>query len=230
MFKIDILATGSKGNAYTITDGDRRILIDPGIRFKTLQRKTGFKLSSFDFALVSHEHKDHCQSVTGLFKMGITCAMSSGTASELTCQRSFVQILTDGVTWSSHGWRVLPFDTVHDAAEPLGYLIESPSGKKICYATDTCYIKYDFVGVTHWMIEANYDDDLLTGNDELNEYLKARIRTSHFEIENVKRFFSNQDLSKTKGIYLIHLSENNSDAKRFKSEIEALTGKPVFTK
>jgi phosphoribosyl 1,2-cyclic phosphodiesterase len=78
------------------------------------------------------------------------------------------------------------------------------------------------------MVECNYSEALLQKNEALPEELKRRIRTSHFELENVKEFFRCQDLSKTEKIYLIHLSNDNSDEKLFQSEIEKITGMPVY--
>ena len=227
MFEIKIHATGSKGNAYSIIDGDHKILIDPGIRFRDLQKATNFGLAKYDFVLVSHEHKDHCISVKNLTRLGIPCLMSSGTAKELWLENVATHIKSE-VQTERLSWRILPFAVQHDAAEPLGFLIQSPSGKKILYATDTYYIRYTFTGVTHWMIECNYSEDRLKTNEALPNDVKQRIRQSHFEFSRVKDFFRAMDLSKTEQIYLIHLSDDNSDAKRYVEEIEALTGKPVY--
>lgn len=227
MFKIKIHATGSSGNAYSIIDGDHKILIDPGIRFKDLQKKTDFTLSQYDFALISHEHKDHCHAVKDILKLGVDCYMSAGTRDALGFKDD--EVLTiDYRLMERFEWRFMPFEVQHDAAEPIGFLIQSPSGKKIVYATDTYYIKYIFSGVTHWMVEANYSEELLQKNNDLDAATKSRIRTSHFEIENVKKIFAEQDLSATEKIYLIHLSDQNSDERKFVKEIEALTAKPVY--
>lgn len=227
MFQIKIHATGSTGNAYSIIDGNHKILIDPGIRFKELQKSTGFSLSKYDFCLLSHEHKDHSKSIKEVHLLGLECLMSSGTVDALSLS-NIILCLKPESSIPRPPWRILPFKTQHDAAEPLGFLIESPSGKKICYATDTCYLEYNFSGVTHWMIEANYSEELLQKNNDLPEDTKSRIRSSHFEIENLKKFFEAQNLSATEKIYLIHLSDQNSDEKLFVKEIEAVTGKPVY--
>lgn len=223
MFEIRIHATGSKGNAYTIIDGNQRILIDPGISFKKLMQACKFKLAIYDFCLVSHEHKDHAKAVPDLMRIGFNIGMSLGTAQALKVCKAFIHILESGRTWHRSGWRVLPFATQHDAIEPLGFLIQSPSGKKIVFATDTYYIRYKFSGVTHWMIEANYSEAYLKENTALADSVKRRIRESHFEIENVKVFLAAQDLSATEEIYLIHLSEENSDRDQFVKEIEETT-------
>lgn len=225
-FEIKILASGSKGNAYIIRDGDHQILIDPGIRFQEMLEKSGFDLDS-EFCLISHEHKDHCKAAKHIALMGIPLVMSQGTAENIGLWASTVAVSEVPIT-SFDGWTILPFSTQHDAIEPLGFLIQTPSEKKILYATDTYYIKYCFQGVSHFLIECNYMKEILDTNDDLHPAHKDRVRRSHFEIENVKEFFRNQNLSKTEAIYLIHLSEDNSDADYFKREIQALTGLPVY--
>lgn len=227
MIEIIIHATGSKGNAYSIIDGDKKIMIDPGINFKALQKATDFKLCDYDFVLVSHEHKDHCQAIKQLSKLGLNCLMSDGTANAIEMQDVYTNIKAE-VQIKRKSWNILPFETQHDAKEPLGFLILSPSGKKILYATDTYYIKYRFTGVNYWMIEANYSEKLLSQNSELPSDTKSRIRTSHFEIENLKDFFEKQDVSKTEKIFLIHLSDDNSDQEYFLNSILEATGKTVI--
>lgn len=227
MFEIKIHATGSSGNAYSIIDGDHKILIDPGIRFKELQKATGFSLAAYDFVLLSHEHKDHSKAIPELLRIGLDCYMSAGTRDALSLTHTSISPIRALSDFERDEWRILPFDVEHDAAEPLGFLILSPSGKKICYATDTYYVRYNFNAVTHWLIEANYSEELLQQNNSLPEDTKLRIRTSHFEIKNVGKFFAAQDLEKTEMIYLIHLSDDNSDAKIFVKTIKNLTNKDI---
>ena len=56
----------------------------------------------------------------------------------------------------------------------------------------------------------------------------AGVLRSHFSLENVKEFLQANDLSKVQEIWLLHLSDGNSDAERFKREIQELTGKVVY--
>jgi len=231
MFKIKIHATGSTGNAYTIEDSDQMILIDPGIRFKDLQRKTNFTLSKYDFCLVSHEHQDHCKAVADVARLGIPIVLSAGTMEALIKKApkgSFILKFPDE-EFSLKKWKVLPFDLDHDAKEPFGFLIQSPSGKKILYATDTNKISYNFTGVTHYIVECNYSEKLLEKNSKLHESTKIRIRQTHFALEDVKAFFLAQDLTKTEAIYLVHLSDQNSNEKRFIRDIKKATGVPVYS-
>lgn len=228
MIDIKIIASGSKGNAYIIADGEKKIIIDPGIRFKDLIRKVDFSITDIDFCLISHEHKDHCIAAKKLSKLGVQLVMSRGTMDRLKLP-GLIAISERPIT-DVHGWDILPFQTQHDAQEPLGFLICTPSRKKILYATDTYYIRYNFRDVNYYMVEANYREEILLANEDLHPIHKDRVRQSHFEIENLKRFFSAQDLSKCEKILLIHLSDDNSDENYFKTSIEAVTGKPVYLK
>lgn len=223
-----IIATGSKGNAYLISEDGIKFLIDPGIAYKDLLRATGFKLSEVAHTLVSHEHKDHCRALPDLRKIGAALSMSRGTADALKIKPGLYHVLTSGRVYDLLGWQIMPFDCVHDAAEPLGFLIKTPGGGKICYATDTGYLPCQFVGVTHWLIECNYSEELLEKNESLHPAVKRRISDTHFSLEGLIEFFKLQDLSKTIQINLIHLSDDNSDPPLFVKKIEALTGKPVY--
>lgn len=225
---IKVLASSSKANAYLIEDNGKSILIDCGLSFKELQIKSCFTLSKLDMCLVSHGHKDHCKAIPGLVKIGVHCAMSAGTATEIGLKHTDIFKLKSESKIEFKSWKVMPFSIMHDAIEPLGFLILSPSGSKLCYATDTYYLKYNFKDVNVFLIECNYQKKLLLKNSALPEIIKERIITSHFEFENVKEFFRAQDLKKTNRIFLIHLSDDHSDPALFTKEIEEITGVPVY--
>lgn len=228
MIEVNIIATGSSGNCYVIKDGNKRIMIECGISIKEIRKRCDFNLSTLDMCLVSHEHKDHAKAIKDIMRIGVPVALSAGTLKHFDPNGSLYALLVEGLIWERSGWKILPFSTEHDAEEPLGFLIQSPSGAKILYATDTYFIKYRFVGVTHFLVECNYQERLLVENEELTNPIKNRIRTSHFELENVKAFFKAQDLSSAEKIYLIHLSNDNSDGDLFVEEIQKVTGKPVY--
>ena len=157
--------------------------------------------------------------------------MSQGTAEALGLSGHRLHIIKAKQQFRIGTWTILPFETQHDAAEPLGFLLANQYGEKLLYATDTYYIRYRFRGLTHIMIETNYSMDILKRNVEaglVEPALKTRILKSHFSLENVKKFLQANDLSKVQEIWLLHLSDNNSDAESFKREIQELAGKPTY--
>lgn len=112
-----------------------------------------------------------------------------------------------------------------------GFLLANQYGEKLLYATDTFYIRYRFKALTHLMLECNYSFDILKANVEagtVDVSLKNRILKSHMSLETLKGFLKANDLSRVEQIWLLHVSDGNSDADRFKREVMELTGKPVF--
>lgn len=231
MIQITTLATGSKGNCYHITDGVTPILIECGIRFRDIQKSLNFKTSGLAGCLVTHEHKDHCAGIKDVLKAGIDCYMSPGTAEAIDIKHHRLKKVAAKKQFRLGTWTVLPFDVQHDVSEPFGFLLMNQEGEKLLFATDTYYIKYKFPGLTHIMVECNYSMDILIQNivDGLvPKVMKKRLERSHFSLENVKEFLKANDLSKVQEIWLLHLSDNNSDEERFKREIQELTGKLVY--
>lgn len=231
MIEIVPLSSGSGGNCYRVTDGSTPILLECGIPFKEIQRGLKFRLSELAGCLVSHEHKDHCKAVEDIMRAGIDVYMSQGTADALRVSGHRLHTIQAKQQFQLGTWTILPFDTQHDAAEPLGYLMANRDEDKLLYLTDSFYCRYRFQGLTHLMLECNYSLDILRANVEaghIDPALKNRIIKSHFSFEHVKELLKANDLSKVQEIWLIHLSDGNSNAERFKREIQELTGRMVF--
>ncbi len=231
MIEFTPYASGSTGNCYKISDGRTPLLLECGIPYKEIQKNLKFRVSEIAGCLVSHEHQDHCKAVRDLMKAGIDCYMSKETADALGISGHRLSIIKAKQQFKIGTWTMLPFETQHDAQEPLGFLLANQAGDKLLYATDTYYIRYKFHGLTHITVECNYAADILKRNMEAGSVpkeMKNRLLKSHFGLENVKRFLQANDLSKVQEIWLLHLSNVNSDAERFKREIQELTGKMVF--
>jgi len=174
---------------------------------------------------------DHSKAVKDIMRAGIDCYMGRGTAEALGLSGHRLHIIKARQQFRIGTWKILPFETQHDAQEPLGFLLANRDGDKLLYATDTFYIRYRFQGLTHIAVECNYSLDILRANVEagmVEPALKSRILKSHFSLENVKKFLLANDLGKVQEIWLLHLSDGNSDEARFKREIQELTGKMVF--
>lgn len=226
---ITALASGSSGNAYLVTDGDSSILIECGLPFKKLQRALDFKLSELDAVLCSHEHMDHARAVAEVARAGVDVYVSQGTLDALGLSGHRLHAVASTGQYRVGDWTILPFDARHDANQPLGFLIAN-GPHKLMYLTDSAYCPYRFEGITHWLIEVNYDETTMrenVKNGTLDINLKNRIIRNHFSLENAVELFKANDLSKVSEIVLIHLSDANSDEARFKREIQEATAKIV---
>jgi len=229
---IKSLASSSLGNCYLINDGNSSLLIECGILLKEIRQK-GVDLTALAGCLISHEHKDHSKAAKSIIKY-TNIYTSAGTLKhlELGVYSYRASAVTAGKKFKVGSFDVIPFATQHDADEPLGFLIYSRFSKEqLLFATDTYYIHNQFKKLDYIMIECNFDEDLLKANienDLVSPVVAKRLFSSHFELKNVKQFLKATDLSRTKAIYLMHLSDGSSNAESFKREIMELTGVPVY--
>ena len=229
---ITVIASGSSGNAYRVSDGKTALLLDAGIPLKAIQKALNFRVRDLTGCLITHEHGDHVKAAGDLARASVNIYASRGTleASKLTGHRAKpVEALKEIQIGT---FAVLPFDVQHDAKEPLGYLLTSrATGEKLLYFTDTYYIKYRFEGLTHIMGECNYSMDIIEESVRkgyVPPELVPRLVKSHMSLEHFLDLLRANDLRSVKQIYLLHLSNNNSDADRFKTAVQKLTGTEVY--
>lgn len=124
----------------------------------------------------------------------------------------------------------MPFATVHDSPGSLGFLIAGPTGRCV-YLTDSAYSPVRFEGVTHFCIECNFSREIIRSNVETNAIGRERFRrtySNHLSLDRVIDMLMANDLSKVEEIWLLHLSDVNSDEAEFKDAVRRATGKPVY--
>lgn len=225
---IEVLASGSSGNAYRISDGASSLLIDCGIPYQHLQRACKFTLHALSGCLVTHSHLDHVKAAQKLLESGTEVYTSNGTAEAARLSGHRLHIVKPLERFQVGTFEVLPFDVEHDAPEPLGFLIRSmETGEKLLYFTDTAYVKYKFKGVHYFMCECNFDSDI--AREQIRRgVIRAeqlpRLHQTHMSLEHLIEFFRANDLTAVKAIYLLHLSSNNSNEARFIEKIQEVTG------
>lgn len=231
MITFNAYASGSKANLYTVDDGQTKILIEMGLPIKEIKKALSFGLSDISFALLSHCHADHSRAVNDVLKAGIDVYTSQGTIDTLGLSGHRVHAIQAKKQVAIGSWTVLPLGANHDAPDPLFFLVANQKGECLLFATDTFYIKYRFKRLDVIAVECNYSRNILQENVAAGLVpvdLKNRLMKSHFSLANVKEFLKANDLSRVQEIWLIHLSDGNSDAARFKREIQELTGKMVY--
>lgn len=223
---IKVIASGSTGNCYRISDGSTTLLLECGIRFESIQADCGYKTSNISGCLVTHRHGDHAKSVKKLIQRGIP----------VYGPKDLEEAYAGVTVWEPLQYHrigsmtVLPFAVKHDV-ECHSYQIETDDGEKLLYVTDTAYVHYTFAGLTHIMIEANYSKTQMIdnmGKGRLPEYLVKRIMKSHMSIETLLEMLRVNDMKSVKQIYLLHLSNMNSNAAQFKELVQRHTGAEVY--
>lgn len=228
--QITTLASSSRGNCYLLTDGGSSLLVEAGLRIQEIRRGIGVSLTDLAGCLISHEHQDHARAVADVMKVGVDVYASAGTWQALGVSGHRARTVKALEKVVIGPWTVLPFDTRHDAAEPLGFLIAGGASKCL-YLTDSGYCKYRFTGLTHLMIEVNHSVELLrqgVSSGAIPLAHKNRVMRNHMSLERALEFLKANDLSQVREIHLLHLSDSNSDADGFKRAVARATGKPVY--
>lgn len=230
MLTITTIASSSLGNCYLVSDGVSNLLLECGVSIKRIREATGYQLNTISGCLVSHEHGDHAKAVKDLLKAGVDCYTSAGTFQALGIDHHRANIIKAGVQVKIGSFTVMPFVTIHDCAEPLGFLIASGSDK-LAFITDSAYVPVRFKGLTHIMVECNYQLDILDTNvtsGKVNKGQRKRVIDTHFGLDTVLEFLSVNNLSCVSSIYLMHLSNGNSNAKQMKEAVQRATGIPTY--
>jgi phosphoribosyl 1,2-cyclic phosphodiesterase len=233
--RLKVLGSGSSGNCYLLENEKECLIIEAGVHLQQLKIALDFDTSKIVGCIISHEHNDHAKQVPNLQALGINCFMSAGTATKAdkaTIHNSRTHIIENEKTFRLGGFVIKPFDILHDAVEPLGFLIYHKDCGKVLFITDSKYSKNTFTGLNNIIIEANYSSEIINRkltaeNNKL--FLRNRILDSHLSIENCIELLKSNDLSQINNIILIHLSDSNSNEADFVKQIEDLTAKTVLS-
>lgn len=229
--KIEPIHSGSDGNAYWVSSWKTNILLDCGLNIHSLQEWAwthGKQVTDLDACFITHEHGDHVKCAQHLIDIGVDVYASKGTiqgaglflAHEIAhkCQVMVGEFV------------VMALNVEHDAKEPLAFLLVN-SDEKLLYITDTPRFKYSIPGITHMMIECNHSYEIMAqavreGN--LPTQHMKRVVKNHMSIETAKLTLERLDRSKLKEVWLLHLSDGNSNAEDFKKKIQEVVGVPVY--
>ena len=154
--ELQVICTGSSGNAYILSAGEHALLLDAGLPIRAILREADWK--TLQGCLITHEHQDHAKAARELAGMGLQIYMTEGTLEAINGNGSLtalnaVQTLSP---FDVGKFTVMAFETQHDASQPCGWLIRyKPTGETALYATDTYYLRYTFPGVDYWTVECH---------------------------------------------------------------------------
>ena len=220
--------SSSTGNLYeVIAANNKRLLIDPGVTWKKLQKALSYDLSNIVGCLVTHEHKDHSKAVEDVLTAQIDVYSSFGTFVELFVEHRNAHVIRGKQPFTiADTFDVFPFDVFHDAVEPLGFVIKDRvSNEYMLFVTDTSVIKQRF-GIAFSIIAicCSYDGAVLREREasgDCNRDLAKRLLTSHMERRVTEAYIKECCcLDKCTEIHLLHMSGNNIDKEKTRAEFE----------
>jgi phosphoribosyl 1,2-cyclic phosphodiesterase len=125
---------------------------------------------------------------------------------------------------------VVGFHAVHDAPGTMGFLVGSPDGGRLLYLTDSAYTPYTFDGLTHVAVEVNHDLDLMRGktvDGQIDPVRYRRTVSNHMSLNRALDLLRAIDKRRLQEVWLLHLSDANSDEAAFKAAVQEVVGVPV---
>lgn len=203
MMKVQVIASGSSGNCYLLTDTQNNTLIieaGKGTFDDALRQIPDVKKISG--GIVSHYHRDHCEHMDDWAKYGIRFLGPDNF--------THAQQINIG---KSYEWSVIPLAVEHDPdIECFAFFVRSNvEGKTIFFATD-CYNYSRIIGalpepLSLCAIETNHDSHMLDCGKYPKE-LKERVSRTHCSIQRASLAIQQ---AKCTRFLLVHPSENNLD-------------------
>lgn len=229
--EIKVIGSGSSGNAYRVSDGSTSLLLDAGLPIARLRAGCDFQLSGISGALISHSHGDHIRGASGLVRMGVDLYASPETLAEGHLVGHRCHAIDPLISVPIGTFYVKPFELHHDVRN-YGYWLKSQTtGETLVYITDSYFTDYTFPGTNYWMVECNYSNEGMEQSIEkgyIPSELRNRLIQSHMSLEHLLELLRANDLTAAKAIYLLHLSDNNSNADLFKQEVQKVAACPVY--
>lgn len=226
---LKVLGSSSQGNCYILENDTEILLIELGVSFNKVKQALGYDLSNVKGVLVSHEHGDHAKYTNDALFYGLDVFMSKGTRSKLSLKKE-PSIVKSGEQFTTGGFTIIPFDVIHDCAEPFGYYINHEETGNILFITDSMYSKYKFADINNMIIEANYCEHIIEErikSGKLSARVGSRSMGSHMSFQQTLKLIGENDITGVNNIVLCHLSDGNSNEKEFKEATENATLKNV---
>jgi len=230
---IKVIASGSDGNCYRVSDGSSTVLLDAGVPIKAIRAGCDFHLAEVAGCLVTHSHSDHSKAVKDIIRAGVPAYMTAGEAELVPGAVRIIERAGEAyIPFRVGTFTVVPFHVEHDTPEPVGFFLGSTTtNEKLLYFTDTYYIRQRFAPFEYLIGEVNYDEETVKKNVEeqrLDTSRMKRLFTTHMGLNTFLEFLRANDISRLRKIWVCHMSNDNGNAERIEKAIERETGIEVY--
>ncbi len=231
--RLRVLGSGSKGNCLAVrSSGGTLVLVDCGFSCREIEKRAracGIELCDAAAVLFTHDHSDHVDALATFHKHHPSIALlANGETADAISARTGVGdgwvVFDNFAPFDLLDLRVTPFATSHDAANPVGFLIEDTAPRETTlFAQDAgpsaLFIAIDTGIATPAMrraieradcavLESNYDPVLLETSDRAWS-LKRRIsgESGHLANEAAADFIRLVNPMRLKTLLLAHISQ-----------------------
>ena len=192
--RLTILGSGSGGNCAYLETPQTRLLIDAGFSSRQIRQRLAMLARSPETVqgiLITHEHSDHIAGLTGLaarLHLPVYCNRQTKEGIEAQLEiRIDARIFETGASFEIGDITVDTFSIPHDASDPVGFLLHTPSGN-IGILTDLGHASKLVVerirASNVLLLEANHDVQMLRDDPRRPWSLKQRILGRHGHLSN----------------------------------------------
>lgn len=231
--KVCVLASGSKGNAIYISDGETGLLLDAGLSAREIEARLairGLYPQDLTAILISHHHSDHVRGIGPMSRrFGLPVYTLPATLDNCRVGNlKKICYFEKGRAFAINSLKVHAFDTPHDAVDSVGFVFEA-HGLKIGFATDlgivTNVVREHLRGCNLLIMEANHDVDMLM-HGPYPWYLKQRVksRSGHLSNEDCSAFLQDIMHDTLDHVVFAHLSETNNTPEKVREVMQPLFG------
>ncbi len=218
--QVTILGSGSSGNCAYLETDQVRLLVDAGLSGRQIRQRMltiGRTPENLTGILITHEHSDHIQGLTGLaakLNIPIYCNRLTREAIEAQLQIKLdFRIFDTGASFDVGDVLVDTFTVPHDAYDPVGFLLHTPEGN-IGFLTDlghaTKLILQRVRSANVLVLETNYDRQMLQDDTRRPWSIKQRIVSRHGHLSNDAAAQVVEEImtDELRHLYLGHLSSD----------------------
>jgi len=215
------LSSGSAGNAYWFESDGTAILVDAGIGPRETKKRLealGCGIERLSAIVLTHEHSDHihgAEKIARRYQVPIYLTRGTLNASRIDPAETKTVIFENDTAFTIGELQVHACKTIHDAADPSCFVIESRDGTRVGLASDLGHVNREVVrhlsGCDGLFFEANHDLDMLRSGT-YPWSLKRRIMSRYGHLSNDDSLDAVQRLlgAELKTLCMIHLSQKNN--------------------
>jgi len=219
--RLQVLGSGSQGNATLVEFGGTRILVDAGLSARQLALRLeaiNVPPQSIDCILLTHEHQDHARGAerfSNKYRVPVACSRETLEAMDLSPVHlaQWLDFPTSG-SLDLGQVKAESFPVPHDAAQPVGFVLGG-EGLRVGVATDlghaTTVVRQHLKGCHVMMIESNHDEAMLR-DGPYPWHLKQRVRGRRGHLSNDESAGLLRDTLDgcCRAVVLAHLSAKNN--------------------
>lgn len=240
--RLQILGSGSAGNAALLQTEGARVLIDAGFslrRLNELLRAAGTSPEELDAVFLTHEHGDHAAGIEGFKKhphVQIYANAATARAVQAKAGREATwRIFETGSTFRVRDIDVTSFSVPHDAQEPVGYRFEHGSAedlfsqpRSLAWLTDLGHVPghvYEHLRASDVVVvESNHCPKLLEADHRRPWSTKQRISGRHGHLSNdaARELLEAIAHAGLRRVFLTHLSRDCNSLAAVETSFAAL--------